>query len=58
MNIFEPIESEQEVVVPGVGRMSRVELLSPDGEVLEIHYRWPTEDSAEPESSELALSEA
>jgi hypothetical protein len=41
MTLFEPIEVSKLVDVEGVGLMQRVELTSPDGEVLEIHYLWP-----------------
>lgn len=40
------METSQEVCVPRVGRMIRIERRSSDGEVLDIEYRWPIQSNA------------
>jgi hypothetical protein len=43
MSVIPVSESSQEVIVPGVGALLRVERRSPDGELLDVEYRRATE---------------
>ena len=53
MDRYEPIELCELVDVPNVGTMWRAEVLTPDGELLEVLYRWPSSDESWDETVEF-----
>ena len=42
MKVATLVEKSEDVFVPGIGPMQRVELRDPDGEPVGLEYRWPT----------------